>query len=366
MPEEWNVIKFILVGVGVRGRQWARVIHEEVGAQTIAYVDRRFPELSAEGAFDAQGIPCFTDLAAALDATEPDAMVLATPPHVHHQQIMMAFHRGLHVLAEKPLAEDLVEALDLVGRAEESGLQLMVGMNFRYLPAHQAIRRMIRDGQLGEPSFAQFTYLRHRDGRRSDLNDHCLTQEQPMLLEQSIHHLDLMRYCYDREVIWVQADTWNPPWSVYQDDSNVSALLCFEGGLRVNYLGTWTAAWNEFNFRWRTDCSGGVLIQKAQFDDLYLARFSAELALTGERFKSMAEPLEPVELPPVEYFVDDTRGLFREFIGALRSDRPVETSARDHLKTLALIRACIEAARTGQRVQMDHFYQEQGIPRTWL
>jgi predicted dehydrogenase len=42
---------------------------------------------------------------------------------------------------------------------------------------------------------------------------------QPMLLEQSIHHLDLMRYCYDDEVESVLAETWNPAWSVYQDDS---------------------------------------------------------------------------------------------------------------------------------------------------
>jgi len=360
------VIRVVLVGVGVRGKQWARIIREEADAQAVAYVDRRFPDLNTEGLFDPHRVPCFADLAAALDVTEPDAMVLATPPEVHHEQATMAFGRGVHVLAEKPLAEDLAEALDLVGEAEKHGLQLMVGMNFRYLPAHQAIRRAIRCGQLGEPSFAQFTYLRHRDGRRADLNDHCLTQEQPMLLEQSIHHLDLMRYCYDREVVWVQADTWNPPWSVYQDDSNVSALLCFEGGLRANYLGTWTAAWNEFNFRWRTDCSGGVLVQKGQFDDLYMARFSPELAQTGERFKRAAEPLQPIALEPVEYFIDDTRGLLGEFVEALQSGRAVETSGKDHLKTLALTRACIQAARTGQRVLMHAFYQEQGIPRAWL
>ena len=129
---------------------------------------------------------------------------------------------------------------------------------------------------------------------------------------------------------------------------------------------TGTAAIIISGFRWRTDCPGGVLVQKAQFDDLYQARFSPELALTGERFKLVAEPLEPVELEPVEHFVDDTRGLLREFIGALRQGRPVETSAKDHLKTLALTRACIEAARTGRRVQMDGYYQDQGIPPAWL
>ena len=39
-----------------------------------------------------------------------------------------------------------------------------------------------------------------------------------MLWEQSIHHFDLMRYCYQAEVRSVQATTWNPPWSLYRDE----------------------------------------------------------------------------------------------------------------------------------------------------
>jgi predicted dehydrogenase len=221
---------------------------------------------------------------------------------------------------------------------------------------------MISEKELGEPSFAHYTYLRHRDGNRADLNKYCLTMEQPMLLEQSVHHLDLMRYCYGREVESVFARTWNPPWSTYQHDSNVSLQLRFEGDLHVTYLGTWTAAWNEFNFRWRTDCSKGALIQKRQFSDLFEVRFSPELGMSGKRFKGSAEPLEPVELPPIEAFVDDTRVLLARFVEALQEGKPVETSAKDHLKTLSLVFACIESAETGREVDLARFYQEHGVP----
>jgi predicted dehydrogenase len=351
------MIRIVQAGAGVRGRDWVRILHEEPGAELAALVDPRFPELRRELGRLADGVPCFEHLARALDTAQADAVLLATPPEGHHQQAMMAFGRGLHVLAEKPLAEDLGEALRLVREAERRELQLMVGMNFRYLPAHQAIRRLLRQGRLGAASFAQFTYLRHRDGRRADLNKHCLTQEQPMLVEQSIHHLDLMRYCYQQEVEWLQADTWNPSWSTYQDDSNVSILLCFEDGLRVNYLGTWTAAWNRFDFRWRTDCTGGVIIQDHQFDDLYMCTFRPDLGLEGTRFKEDAEPLEPIELEPVEYFIDDTRGLLAEFVEAVEGGRPVQTSGKDHLKTLGLTLACIESSKRGSRVYMDEFYR---------
>ncbi len=86
------------------------------------------------------------------------------------------------------------------------------------------------------------------------MNKYPLTMRHPMMLEQSIHHLDLIRYCYGREVEAVACRTWNPPWSVYAHDANVSCLLTLEGGLEVNYFGTWTGGWNELKFEWRTDC----------------------------------------------------------------------------------------------------------------
>lgn len=361
------MVRVVQVGVGIRGEQWSRVIQDNPDTTVVGYVARRLNVLKERvKEFGDEGVPCFNDLAQALDETQPDAVVLVTPPEGHHEQVMLAFERGIHALVEKPLTEDMEEAIDLVREADERGLQMMVGMNFRYLPSHQKIRQVIGDEELGKPSFAQFTYIRHRDGRRADLNKYCLTMEQPMLLEQSVHHLDLMRYCYDREVKWVQADTWNPSWSTYEDDSNVSVLLGFEDGLHVNYLGTWTAAWNQFNFQWRTDCSGGLLLQKRQFSDLHKVEFKPALGMSGVRFKDEAEPLVPVDVAEAEAFVDDTRLLLARFVEALQQEKPVETSGKDHLKTLALVIACIEAAKTHKRIEMDEFYRQHGIPEAWI
>ena len=290
-------------------------------------------------------------------------MPLATPPEVHREQCIAAFEHGRHVLCEKPLAEELDEANDIVRHAEQHGVHLMVGMNFRYLPASQALRRMVLERRFGDLGYGHFSYLRHRDGRRTDLNDYPLIMEQPMLLEQSIHHLDLMRYCYAAEVVSVSADTWRPSWSTYADDCCVSALMRFDNGMHVNYIGTWTSGWNRFGFEWRTDCSGGVIIQQSQFDDLYTAKLKPGLATEGRRFKTPneAEPLEPVALEATEDFVDDTRGLLNEFIDSLESGEPLITSGQDHLKTLGLVFACIEAAETGRRVEMPAFLQRRGI-----
>jgi predicted dehydrogenase len=362
-------IRIIQVGVGVRGAHWARVISQDDRATVVAYVDLRL-EVARQKAIEwgQPETPCFANLAEALAAVECDAVLLVTPPEGHFEQTMLAFEHSCHVLCEKPLVETLAEAIELVGQAERRRLHLMVGMNFRYLPVSQTIRRFIREQRFGPPGYGQFVYLRHRDGRRPDLNDHPLTMAQPMLLEQSIHHLDLLRYCYGVEVEALTADTWRPDWSTYADDCCVSVLLQFEGGLRVNYLGTWTSGWNQFHFQWRTDCPGGAIIQQAQFGDLHTVEFQPHLAAEGKLFKGAdeAEPLRSFPLANSEDFIDDTRGLLNEFVEAVTTGRAVETSGQDHLKTLSLVLACIEAAKSRQWLQMQDFYQCQGIPAEWI
>jgi predicted dehydrogenase len=355
--------------MGVRGEQWAQVIREDSRTENVAYVRNRV-DLAKQTLKDwgEPEVPCYATLEEAFEHVKADAVVLVTPPEVHHEQTLTSFKHGCHVLCEKPLSEVLSESIDMVQKAEEYGLQLMVGHNFRYLSSSQMLRKLIKEQSYGEPGFGQFTYLRNRDGNRKDLNKYPLVMDQPMLLEQSVHHLDLMRYCYDQEVISVQADTWRPSWSTYRDDCCVSALLEFANGFRANYLGTWTSGWNRFCFEWRTDFSGGVVIQKQQFEDLNGAKLTPGLALEGERFKvgDDVEPLQEIPLEPCEAFVDDTRLMITEFLDAIEFGKPLITSGKDHLKTLGLTLACVEASKTGKKIIMKDFYQQQGIPESWI
>jgi len=356
------------VGLGVRGKQWAKVISEDKESRLVGFVSRSMDRLkSTASEIGMSRISCFDDLEQAIDETEADVLLLVTPPEVHFEQAMLGFDSGLHLLAEKPLTEDLDESVKIVKEAEKTGLKTGISMNFRYLAPSQAIREKVLSGELGKPSFSQFTYIRHRDGRRDDLNDYPMSMEQPMLLEQSVHHLDLMRYCFDSDVEWVQADTWNPDWSTYDDDSNVSVLVKLSNGMHVNYLGTWTSGSNRLYFRWRTDFPEGTLVQKKQFYELYQSKFDDNLPLSGEIFKDTDdfEPLTKVDLPHVEAFIDDTRILLERFLRNIKSGVPFETNAKDHVKTLCTVRACIESSKTKERVLMKDFYEENGVPEDW-
>ena len=97
--------------------------------------------------------PCFSDLDEALDAVKADAVLLVTPPEGHHSQALAAFRHGCHLLAKKPLAEEMGEAIDIVRQAKLHGRQVMVGMNFRYL-ATRALRRIFGERTFGAPGSA--------------------------------------------------------------------------------------------------------------------------------------------------------------------------------------------------------------------
>ncbi len=340
-------LRLLQVGLGNRGRMWNEVIARRADVIHSGAVDIN-PANLAEFTESHPDVPGFASLDEALSATESDAVLLVTPPDGHLVQARAVFAAGLPLLAEKPLTLEMSESVQIVDMAADAGLPLMVGLNFRYLPVSLKIRELVLSEALGTPGFGQFTYQRNRDGRQPRLNKYPLTMQHPMMLEQSIHHLDLIRYCYGREVERVSCRTWNPPWSMYAHDSNVSCLLQLEGGLEVNYLGTWTGGWDELQFQWRTDCSDGVIVQQQLFEDIAIAR-SKEKALT------------PVPLPDFQAFFDDTEALLGSFVSHVQRGTELECSGADHLRTLALCFAAIESSETGRTVEMADFYQRHGV-----
>lgn len=330
-------LQVILGGLGVRGRHWAEVVTRSPRCEIAAYADPNPAALElARARFGDR--PAYKSIEEALASKiEADALILANPPLGRISVVRAAAEYGLPLLIEKPLALSLEEAAQLVDIAKAAAVPLMVGLNFRYLDVTTATMRLLGERVVGAPEFARFTYERYRDGHRPDLNKYPLVMEQPMLWEQSIHHFDLMRYVYRQEPVTAHAVTWNPSWSSYSSDANVAALFTFDGGMIVNYQGTWQSGWAQPHFEWRTDCTDGVISQQHQFGALHYAR----------RFE---EQLTPVPLPAHEQWITETERLLEAFIAAIADGAPLQCSGRDHLRSLAMVQACIVSARERRAV----------------
>lgn len=348
-------LRTLLVGVGARGKVWARLLQEEPLTEVVGYVDRLDSNLAwVQDRYAAPRSACFSDMSQALRSVSPDLVVLATPPMDRYRDALMVFESGAHLLSEKPLTLDFDEGVRIVRAAEDARRGFAVGLNFRYQHCVVRAREILRSGEIGAPSFARYTYWRNRDGRRPGLNRFPLTMPQPMLYEQTIHHIDEIRYVYDAEVIRAWCRCHNPPWSMYKDHATVVAVLEMTGGLLVDYFGTWSGQTQLDHFVWRTDCDNGALCQHQMFSDLRIARGRG------------ADAEDPIPLPPQEQLVDDARLMLTDVVKQLRAGelRP-HPSGVDHLRTFGVVAACEESHTTGRSIEMEEFFERHRVPVEW-
>ncbi|HEX5847842.1 MAG TPA: Gfo/Idh/MocA family oxidoreductase, partial [Rubrobacter sp.] len=84
---------------------------------------------------------------------------VVTPGNTHREIVLAALEAGKHVLCEKPLANDLAEAREMLEAARNAGTVNMVCFNYRRAPAVQLARKLVADGRLGEIRHWRATYL---------------------------------------------------------------------------------------------------------------------------------------------------------------------------------------------------------------
>ena len=80
-----------------------------------------------------------------------DIIVVATPHFLHHPMVMQALDAGKHVICEKPLALDAIQAREMIDKAKKKNLHLLVGLNWRCNPQIRTVEKVINNGMIGQP-----------------------------------------------------------------------------------------------------------------------------------------------------------------------------------------------------------------------
>lgn len=133
-----------------------------------------------------------------LEETDVDAVSIAVPNALHLPLAVAALESGRHVLLEKPFARNLEEACQINNTAQRCGRLLMVGMNQRFAPETQAVKRAIDEGRLGRIYHAKAYWMR-RSGipRFGTWFSQRETSGGGALLDIGVHMLDLCLYLLD-------------------------------------------------------------------------------------------------------------------------------------------------------------------------
>jgi predicted dehydrogenase len=108
---------------------------------------------------DRWGVPHrFTDHRELIDSGLVDAVVVSTSNDSHHAITMQALDRGLHVLCEKPLAQNVAQAEEMAAKAAAAGVVTMVQFTYSYMPVFQFARRLVAEGYVGRVHHINMRY----------------------------------------------------------------------------------------------------------------------------------------------------------------------------------------------------------------
>ncbi len=140
-------LNIAIIGCGGRGHgDMQGVAHENIAA--LCDVDE---ERCARALQQHPGVPFYRDFRELLDKEKNlDAVVIATPDHVHAVAAVYAMERGLHVYCEKPLTHSVEEARVLRETAAKYNVVTQMGNQYT---AHEGLRRaveLVRAGVIGE------------------------------------------------------------------------------------------------------------------------------------------------------------------------------------------------------------------------
>ncbi len=189
------------LGVAVLGTGFGATVHIPAlkyveGVEIVAVVSRRADR--AKAAADRHGIPtASTDWRDVINDPKVDAVVVATPPYLHHQMVIAALEAGKHVLCEKPMARNLAEARDMVKLAESANVVAVINHEFRYLPIRQRVKELIDEGYVGQPHSVAMNVFR---STLADPNDRpfgwLMEQDKAggMLGASGSHDIDSLRW----------------------------------------------------------------------------------------------------------------------------------------------------------------------------
>jgi predicted dehydrogenase len=100
-----------------------------------------------------------TDYNALIARDDIGLVDVSTPGDTHREVVLAALGAGKHVLCEKPLANNLAEAREMMDAANQAGVVAMVNFNYRRVPAVQLARKLIADGRIGEVRHWRAVYL---------------------------------------------------------------------------------------------------------------------------------------------------------------------------------------------------------------
>ncbi|WP_255716547.1 Gfo/Idh/MocA family protein [Rhodopirellula halodulae] len=355
-------VRILCVGAGNMGRSHALAYQAIPGFEIVGICTRS----EASGAKLNEELnanyPTFQDFDHALKETQPDAVCVSTWPDTHAQFVTAALDAGCHVFVEKPLADSVEAAEEIVAKAIATQRKVVVGYILRH---HPSWNRFIEVAQtLGKPLVMRMNLNQSSSGDAWETHKRLMSTVSPVV-DCGVHYVDVMCQMTRSRPIRVSGIGARLTDELPDGMVNYGQLqVTFEDGSVGWYEAGWGPMMSETAFFVKdvVGPKGAVSIvaesasSAGQSDNVdahtkteSIRVHHAELATDG-KFAKVDEWIHLDDEP-------DHDGLcHREqqfFLDAIRDDNDLTDHLSDAINSMKIVAAADESFRTGKTIELN-------------
>ncbi len=189
------------------------------------------------------GTPWFPDHRALLDAVKPQGAIVATPNLLHTACAVDCLTRGVAALVEKPVADTVTSARELVAAQQRTGVPVLVGHHRRHNPINQRAKEIIASGRLGTVISVTAMAFMFKPEPYFNMAWRKSAGGGPILINL-IHDIDMMRYLVG-DIASIQAFDSHAV-RQFEVEETAAAVMRFKNGAlgTVTVSDTAAAPWN--------------------------------------------------------------------------------------------------------------------------
>lgn len=323
--------RIAVVGLGSMGRRHARLLLErpdvsveavEPDAGTLEFARGQLGPLNAHASFEA------------MLQSAPEMVLVASPTGLHADQTVRALESGAHVFCEKPMSDNLADAVRMKHAADRSGKVLNIGFHLHFSESLAALKGLIDRGELGKVLHAHMrvgTYIT----LVNSVSRYQMRQEGSLMLDYS-HQPDLLWWLFGAVPRTVYTAGFQGGNMEFTSRPNVAEILCeyedhFLATIHLNYL--------QMPERHEYEVVGDEGWAVLDFN-------RSALRVGRRREQTVTESSYGVDKDKM------VRAEHQAFLDAIAGLRAPETSAADGLVSTAICEAAVESWRTRRPVEV--------------
>jgi UDP-N-acetyl-2-amino-2-deoxyglucuronate dehydrogenase len=293
------------------------------------------------------GAAAYDDLEQFLAHRPMDIVAIGTPSGLHAAQATAAVRRGLHVIVEKPVDIATTRVDALLEEADRAGVTLGVFFQDRLKPDFLAAKAMVDDGSLGAPVLATARVKWYRGPEYyggSQWRGTWALDGGGALMNQGIHAVDALLWLFG-PVTHAMAGAATRLHAIDVEDT-VAAVLRFESGA-LGVIEASTAVFPGYPKRLElTGRNGTVILEGDRLVSTDLRDPAAARADTA----AAPPPAVASSASPVVSDASAHHRVIEDFIDAVRHKREPACSGREGRRSVALVEAIYESAKSGRAI----------------